>query len=154
MQAVAFALCERARKLMQPENKEESVNPSTRALAHIVEAALCAVPTSALEAIIHGGLRHPAALEWRQAMDCDLVTDKVQSVMGQLAQVQEAAGSSLRQVFAAAYLRVHCMNVYLFINNSRRCTRTSRVPPRAFHAFAVCCRQSVQCPCSRVDTTP
>lgn len=95
VQAVAYVLAERARSLMQPDKKGASVNPSTRALGCIVEAALVSVPTNLIEAIIHKGLHSQEAVSWRAAMGCDLFSDKVRSVMMQLHDARAIAGESL-----------------------------------------------------------
>lgn len=98
LQAVAYALSEQARQLMQPGNRANNVNPSTRALGAIVEAALVAVPAALVEAIVLNGLQREEAQMWRAAMGCDLISDKVATVLQQLHEARAVAGESLVKV--------------------------------------------------------
>ena len=83
---------------MQPEKTSAKVNPSTRALACIVEAALVAVPPDLVEAIVQKGLQSEEAVAWREAMGCDLISDKVRTALMQLFASREVASESLIKV--------------------------------------------------------
>ena len=101
MQCVAHELQTQATELMQPDNTTDDYNPSTRALGHIVGAAVAAVPQAVLEAhvcstVCRDSVRHVE--QWTAVMGCGLLTEKVQRTFHQLLECKEHARTSLVEV--------------------------------------------------------